>query len=201
MKRFNCLLAAAVVALGPAAAQAQQSEGAGWRVVPRVGTYWLDKVDGVQFHRRSGSIRQGALLGVSVDFDTPVSWLGFRLSADRTIEADARVVGGAAVDATTRGFSMEVRLQPVPRTWAVRPFAVLGSGGVHLEFEDAEGIDTGSQTHSALHYGFGVDVDFAGVPLRLEGLHRRYDTHESRERAAFANAHAVLTAGIRIDAR
>lgn len=201
MKRNLGLLALAAVALGPSVASGQQNEEPGWRLVPRVGSYWIDRHDGVLFRNGTRAIEQGLVMGVTVDFDTPISWLGFRLSADRTI--DARLSTGS--DATTRGLSMEVRVQPVPKSWPVRPFAVFGSGLVLLDHGGEEGLESDSQGYAAYHYGGGFDVDLAGVPLRLEGFHRRYNMDrgllspvESPRQLSIHNAHAVFTVGVRI---
>lgn len=206
MKRVIGLLILGAV-LSPASLVAQEDPG--WRLVPRVGSYWLDRYDAVAFSHRSVGIRQGAVIGVTVDFDTPVSWLGFRLSGDRTLGADLiDRPGVGSTGATTRGLSIETRLQPVPRSWAARPYAVFGGGVLLQEFEDVDGLGSDSQTHGALLYGFGLDVDLAGLPIRLEGFHRRYSSDPSirefggvERLAPRTNAHAVFTVGVRIHAR
>lgn len=171
MKRVLGSLILGVV-LSPASLIAQEFPA--WRLVPRVGSYWLDQHDAVAFSDRSVGIRQGAVIGVTVDFDTPVSWLGFRLSGDRTLGADLiDRPGVGSTSATTRGLSIETRLQPVPRHWAARPYAFLG--GLPIRFE-------------GFHRRYSSDPairEFGGVG-RL---------------APRTNTHAVFTVGVRIQAR
>lgn len=206
MKRVLGSLILGVV-LSPASLIAQEFPA--WRLVPRVGSYWLDQHDAVAFSDRSVGIRQGAVIGVTVDFDTPVSWLGFRLSGDRTLGADLiDRPGVGSTSATTRGLSIETRLQPVPRHWAARPYAFLGGGVLLQEFEDVSGLGSDSQTHGALLYGLGLDVDFLGLPIRFEGFHRRYSSDPAIREfggvgrlAPRTNTHAVFTVGVRIQAR
>jgi hypothetical protein len=88
-------------------------------------------------------------------------------------------------------FSLDMRIQPAPRRWAVRPFATAGFDRLRVHIDEEQPED---EVRPALHFGYGADFDLAGVPLRIEGMHRRF--HEGTP--AGRQMHYVIMGGVRI---
>lgn len=200
------LIAALITSIGigatPSLAQVSAEEPEpGWRVVPYGGSHWLDASDGVTFRGdQSAALQLGEVIGVALDFDTPLTFLGFRVGYERTIGAD--LIGGSGdAEAAAKGVYIDARLQPVPRSWAVRPYLAIGAERYKVDVEDSRDItfEIHDTTQIASRAGLGVDVDLFAVPLRVEGLMRRYVAEEDDRRSSQQNF--ALLAGMRIPIR
>ena len=211
------MLTALLLAGAVAPASAQQdfdAERPRWRVVPRLGSF-ISTESVVMEGSRPGSTRwasvdHGAVIGVAADFDSPLWWLGFRLSADRTIAADARFRRGPVctalpcaareivnANATLTAFSMDIRLQPAPRRWPVRPFLLAGFDRLRLTFDGdlQRGERPDEEVRPAIHLGYGLDFDIFSAPLRIEGVHRAFYQEGD---VSSPQLHYLIMGGVRI---
>lgn len=188
--------------LAPSLLIAQEDPGPGWRIVPYAGSYWLDSHDAVRFRNdHSAGLRLGKVIGLSLDFDTPLPLVGFRVGFERTVGADLGGSGGSA-DVAAKGIHIDARIQPAPRSWAVRPFATFGAERYKLDVEGAARFpfEVHDTNQIASRVGLGVDVDFLDVPLRIEGLFRRYRPEEQDD-PQIENMNFAFMAGTRIPIR
>lgn len=143
---------------------------------------------------------ESAVLGVAIEMDLPVRWLAFRASVDRTLLSDLQeppavdcgeecvAIGpGPSTEVGDLGkwsFGTDVVFQPVPRAWAFRPFATIGTGvdwyrfDEELERENALSRGTTDRWTATAHLGFGMDVRIAGRTIRSEvGFYRSEREH------------------------
>lgn len=143
---------------------------------------------------------ESAVLGVAIEMDLPVRWLAFRASVDRTLLSDlleppavdcgekcVAIGPGPSTEVGDLGkwsFGTDVVFQPVPRAWASRPFAAIGTGvdwyrfDEELEHENALSRGTTDRWTATAHLGFGMDVRIAGRTIRSEvGFYRSEREH------------------------
>ena len=178
---------------------AQDSGDPGWRIVPYVGEYAIDDDDGIDFANGSGAgMKLGRVVGIGIDFDAPLPFIGFRVSYDRTFGSTLQGGGGSA-DARVRSLSLDFRLQPVPATWPVRPFVFVGAERLDFEFDDARDIafSIDDQSQMARRFGYGVDFEVLGGSFRAEGVHRNY-LPEHATNPSITNGNFAILAGVRI---
>lgn len=183
----SALLGLAASLGSPAAAQEWEP---GWRFVPRVGTHFIDTNNAIVLKggtRRFASLEQEMVLGIGFDFDTPLWWLGFRVSADRTMGAEASFTRPCAegcpsevervrVGAEVEAYALDARIQPAPRSWAARPFVHAGFGWLDVDVEEEDVVADRPLTR---HFGWGIDLDIPHAPLRIETIRRFFEQEDS----------------------
>lgn len=163
-------------------------------LIPRVGTHLVDNRHLVRVSDGWAGADGSAVLGVGIEMDLPVGWLGLRMTGDRTLGSSLVVdeqvgnesCGASCQRAVTRertvsDFSMwtlgaDLLLRPFPADWRLRPFLVAGTGIKHYRFDEdevrsvdpfASGVDDAFDAEH--HVGLGFDMDVRGTVLRFEG--------------------------------
>lgn len=125
-------------------------------VVPRTGFHVVDNRDLVRVGDEWAGADGSPVVGVSLEMDLPVRWLGFRASVDRTLFSELVVDEPAGTESCgancTRFLTRESRVgdfamwiagadvvvRPFPSTWRVRPFFVGGTGLKHYRLDEDE---------------------------------------------------------------
>jgi hypothetical protein len=193
----------------PITSRAQSSDAPGWRIIPYAGEYAFDDTDAVDFASGFAGLSLGSIVGIEADFDAPVPFLGFRVGAERTFGSEL-FGSGSVADADVRSVFLDARVQPVRRSWAVRPFLFVGAERLEFSFENARDFpfDVGSKSQVATRLGYGVDLDILGGSFRMEAIHRRYTADEARVLGEsveifepLQNINFALVAGLRIGVR